>query len=125
MARSIFVVQTNAEAGRDDDFNDWYSNVHIPEILALPGFVAAQRFLLARIPGDPASESYAYQYLTIYEVDCPPEEAKAVLGQAKSGPSPLSMTDTIGPIRSGTFFTEMGPRVTADAVAGPTAHGAK
>ena len=119
MARSIFVVQTNAEAGRDDEFNDWYSNVHIPEILALPGFVGAQRFLLARIPGDAASEAYAYQYLTIYEVDCAPEAAKAMLEQTKSGPSPLSMTDTIGQVRSSAYFTEMGPRVTADAVAGP------
>lgn len=114
MARSIFVVQGNAEPGRDGDYNEWYSNTHIPEVLALPGFATAQRFRLARIPGDPGSASYAYEYLTIYEVDCPPEEANAILEEAKSGPSQWSPTDTSSPVRSSAFFTELGPQIVAN-----------
>ena len=38
------VVQTGpVSAEREDEYNDWYSGTHIPEVLAIPGFVAARR----------------------------------------------------------------------------------
>lgn len=64
--RYKFVVLTNAVEGRDDEFNDWYSNVHLRDVLAIPGIVKAERFRLAsaqRQPGQP------YGYLAIYEIE--------------------------------------------------------
>ena len=44
MPKGVMVVQTGCEPGREDEYNDWYSNTHIPEVLAVPGFVGARRF---------------------------------------------------------------------------------
>src|SRR3546814_16369245 len=41
--RLLYIVLTNATPGDDEQFNDWYTNTHIPDVLAVPGFVAAQR----------------------------------------------------------------------------------
>jgi hypothetical protein len=66
VARHTFVVFTNAADGRDDEFNDWYNNRHLHDLLSTEGFVAAQRFRLADMnPG----QDFAHQYLALYEVE--------------------------------------------------------
>ncbi len=68
MSRYKLLVATNAVAGRDDEFNNWYNNQHIPDALEVPGYVAAQRFALAgvQMPGAPASP---WRYLAIYDIE--------------------------------------------------------
>jgi hypothetical protein len=67
MAKYSFLVLSNAESGREDEFNHWYTNRHIPDVLKVPGFVAGQRFVLSDEPT--ASSSTEWKYLAIYEVD--------------------------------------------------------
>ena len=74
MTRHIFVVQMNAVDGRDDEFNEWYYNVHIPEALAVDGFVAAHRFKISDTQR-PGTDAYPYRYLTIYEIEGDPAVA--------------------------------------------------
>ena len=42
--RTIQIVFSNPFEGKDDEFNEWYDNVHLPEVLALPGVISAQRY---------------------------------------------------------------------------------
>jgi hypothetical protein len=37
-------VFINPLEGRDAEFNEWYDAEHVPDVLALPGFVRAERF---------------------------------------------------------------------------------
>lgn len=69
-ARELFLVFTNAVAGRDDEFNRWYDEIHVPDILDLSGVVSAQRYSLQ--PSERpkmAPNPTAHRYLTIYEVE--------------------------------------------------------
>lgn len=52
---------------RDTDLNDWYDNVHLADVLDLPGFTAAQRFISAGI--DLTGEPWVTDapYLAVYE----------------------------------------------------------
>ena len=64
MPKGIMVVQSRpSDPAREDEFNDWYSNTHLPEIRAVPGFVAARRYKVH----DTAAGGYSY--LAIYEID--------------------------------------------------------
>lgn len=49
MTRQVykFVVLTNAVEGRDAEFNDWHSNVHLADVVAIPGILRAERYELA------------------------------------------------------------------------------
>ena len=40
-----FVVFTKPVPGQDAVFNNWYDHQHMPDVLRVPGFVAAQRFV--------------------------------------------------------------------------------
>jgi hypothetical protein len=60
----LHIVQTSPTPGREDEFNEWYENVHVPQILTLPDFVSGQRFrLLAQDPFE------GPRYLAVYEIE--------------------------------------------------------
>jgi hypothetical protein len=60
------VVQSSPrEDALEDAYDAWYRDKHIPELLAVPGFVSARRY---RVHGDPADPS-AHRYLAVYEIE--------------------------------------------------------
>ncbi len=114
MARHILLVLSNAAGGRDDEFNDWYTNVHLREVLAVDGFVAAQRFRLADAqlqPDRPAS----HRYLAVYEIEAEDvnEPQQALLTGVTSGAIPLSDTLDLASLTT-LAFTPITDRVTAN-----------
>ena len=42
MAATLLVF-SDPVAGREDEYHTWYTETHLPELLTLPGFVAARR----------------------------------------------------------------------------------
>ncbi|MCZ6710200.1 MAG: hypothetical protein O7B25_07545 [Gammaproteobacteria bacterium] len=92
MSKFILVVQSNATGGADDEYNDWYNNTHIGEVLQLNGFTAAQRFTAK---GDPVAGSSSHRYLAIYEMET--DDPQAVLDSlsAAVGDGTIHMSDAI------------------------------
>jgi hypothetical protein len=58
------VVLTSPTAGREDEFNEWYENVHVPQVLRMPGFLSGQRFRLVD-----STPSDLPRYLAVYEIE--------------------------------------------------------
>ena len=66
MSRYTFVVMTDPVVGREDEYNDWYTNTHLGDVVKVDGFVAAQRFRLAQT--DPEQKA-PHRYLALYEIE--------------------------------------------------------
>jgi hypothetical protein len=64
MPKGIMVVQSSPAEGREGEYNEWYSQTHIPQLLEIPGFVSARRF---RVSGE--QQSPGHQYLAVYELE--------------------------------------------------------
>ena len=60
MARAVMVILTEVPAGLESDYNRWYNEVHLPEVLAIPGVLSGRRF---RINGD------GVRYMALYELE--------------------------------------------------------
>ena len=60
------LVFQDAVSGQDDAFNAWYDKVHAPELLAIPGFVGAQRAIYSGF--DQAKPIYWPRYLVTFRV---------------------------------------------------------
>lgn len=60
------IVMSNPVPGREDEYNDWYDNRHMDDVLSIPGFVRVQRFEYA---ASLSGESSGFKYLSIYEID--------------------------------------------------------
>ena len=52
--------------GKEDEFNDWYNNIHLQEVVAIDGFISAQRYELTAAQQMPEQE---YKYLALYELE--------------------------------------------------------
>jgi len=45
MQKWVLVVETNCnDADKESEFNDWYNNIHVPDMLETPGFMRTTRF---------------------------------------------------------------------------------
>jgi hypothetical protein len=105
------VVFSNAVEGKDKDFNDWYQNTHLKQIVGIKSFKVAQRFRFHAniIPGsgDPA------RYMAIYDIET--DDIGAALGAmgelAASGRMPLP--DSMAQPIVGAVYEEFGEIVKA------------
>ncbi len=59
------VIMSNPVPDREDDYNDWYQNIHLGQLVALPGFKSARRYRRAGSLG----EGETYPYMAIYEIE--------------------------------------------------------
>ncbi len=68
MIEAVLVVLTNAVAGREADFDDWYTNIHMRDALRFRGSIAAQRFKWAARQAQDYPAGYGWDYMALYEV---------------------------------------------------------
>ncbi|WAH97662.1 DUF4286 family protein [Arthrobacter sp. MMS18-M83] len=108
MPTSIYFVQTNAVSGEDEAFNQWYDAVHIPQILQIPGFVAAQRFEFD--PKATTAPAPDYRYAAVYEVEGSGADAAAALRRAIPY---LQMSETLDASRSLVLYKAITDRIVA------------
>mgnify|MGYP001821905945 CR=1 FL=1 len=108
MARYKMVVMSNPVEGREDEYNDWYQNVHLGELVALEGFKSARRFRLARS----LVEGETFPYLAIYEIETGDINAvlQNLIGVAES--DGLTMSEAIDTARTrAVVYEEFGEEV--------------
>jgi hypothetical protein len=101
-----WIVLTNATQGSDATFNDWYDDVHIPDLLRVPGIVSARRFELA--PVQMTSEegqmkvvstgdaSLDYRYLALYAIETDDLEAVLEEVRVRAGTSEMVLSPALG-----------------------------
>ena len=72
MARYIMMAFTNPIPGKEDAYNEWYNSCHVPDLLTVPGLVAAQRYKAADVQppdGFPGYQPMPYGYLNLVELE--------------------------------------------------------
>jgi len=77
MPKAIMLVQSNpSHPDREDEYNDWYANTHIPEVCAIDGITGATRYKLS--DATPLGPD-AHRYTAVYELDS--DDLKGVLDE--------------------------------------------
>lgn len=110
MAKLWLVVLTNPVEGREDEYNKWYTESHLDDVLAVEGFLAAQRFEF--VPGKLSREA-PYRYLAVYEVDEDSRErAERALLETAGGPG-MPISEAMDKGRATWWFTSITDRVEA------------
>jgi hypothetical protein len=100
---TMMLVFSGPVPGREADYDQWYEHTHLPELLALPGFISAQRWsqssTAASVGGDPPHGN-----LAMYELEGDGEKAFAAMMDAFAAGT-VHMTDAIdqGTIRLWAF----------------------
>jgi hypothetical protein len=116
MAKYTFVVLSNPTTpGQEAEYNEWYNKIHIPDVLNVPGFVAAQRFKLA--DSQFADGKPAHRYLALYELETDDLKGSFKELQKRVGTADMFMSDAIDMKGlSASTFTPVAERVLAKDV---------
>ena len=108
MDKYILLVHSNPTDGKEAEFNEWYDEVHLGEVLEIQGFKAAQRFKVAVEPGMDAT---GHGYLALYEVEAEKaQDALDALGKAIGGGMNLSDAIDLANV-SVALYSPLGERV--------------
>ncbi len=107
--KHLVVVLTEPTAGRDAEFNDYYENLHLDEVLATTGWLSAQRFKLS----DQQGMACPLPYLAVYEVEA--DDAQSILAGLNATRPQRVQSDALNRKTAGAWvFSEIGPRHTGD-----------
>ena len=101
MARYTFLVFSNPVAGQEEEYNRWYTQQHLGDVLRVPGFVAAQRFKLPQ--DDPAAPA---PYLAVYEIESGDVQKTLAQLNERAGTSQMLLSPALDVDRVKTFLYE-------------------
>ena len=103
--KHVVVVLTEPTTGREEEFNDYYENLHIDEVLATTGWLSGQRFKLSEETGT----SCPLPYLAFYEVEA--DDASDVLATLNETRRDRVQSAALNRRTAAVWvFTETGPR---------------
>jgi hypothetical protein len=94
MAKYTLVVLTNPTPGKEAEYNRWYNEQHIPDVLNCKGFVSAQRFRMSDTQMG-ANADKSYKYLALYEIETDDLNASIKDLQSRSGTADMVLSDAI------------------------------
>ncbi|HEY3654725.1 MAG TPA: hypothetical protein VGL34_07025 [Steroidobacteraceae bacterium] len=80
---------SNPMPGQEDEYNRWYTDDHLKDVVAVAGFASAERF---KVVMEATDRLLPGKYVAIYEIDADdPKAAFAQLGKdSEAGKLPLS-----------------------------------
>jgi hypothetical protein len=124
MGKHTWAVFTNPVPGKEDEYNRWYNDVHLGDVVKVPGIVGAQRFALSQnqMVQDPETlelgtkqtekASLPWKYVAFYEIDTDDLDGvfKELAGRAGTDQMPLS--DALGERVATWCFQAVSPKVT-------------
>jgi hypothetical protein len=111
MARFVQLVLTNPVEGEEEEFNRWYTEDHIPDVLGVDGILSAQRL---EYIDSLFSEGCQFKYAAIYEVEADNlEAATTALSSALRESGRMRSSKTLDRDFRQWYFSPMGEKATA------------
>lgn len=88
--RYIVEVSSRALPGRDAEYDRWYGEVHVGEVLALPGFKSVERFRRLSMAGEPTGE-----FVALYTVET--DDPGGLVQSLFAATPTMTLTDAMDP----------------------------
>jgi hypothetical protein len=99
--RGVFVTYNQPLTPADtDEYHRWYSKQHLPDVLACPDFIRAQRFGITGVSLSPSPWVTTLECMNIYEHSCETvEEYNDAFAHVRAGiaSGKIKMTSTLTP----------------------------
>lgn len=106
----ILTALMNAAPGREEEFNRWYEEQHLQDVLSIDGMLGATRY---RVSDAVHADGAPWIYLTIYEVEAgAAAQVAQELGRRRGTPA-MQMSDAMDDARLGWFFEKISERSVA------------
>lgn len=114
MPHVIDLVQTNPKPGREEEFEAWYRDRHVYDLLKVPGILSAQRY---RWTGNRREEGEGYEgmpepfkHIVIYETEGDPKDILKDIERLRNA-GEIPWTDALDPVFSAFFYESIGDKI--------------
>jgi hypothetical protein len=107
----LLLLQSNAAAGREEEFHEWYDNRHVPDLLAVPGIVSAQRYAVSALQ---PLQPQGHRYVALYEIETDDLARTMATIRERSGTDLMPMSDAMSADRVAFFLEPVGERKTLE-----------
>jgi len=108
MAKHVWLVFTNATPGDDSEFNRWYDEIHIPDLLKVPGVISARRAEITEVQMDRQGDDLLittaagigakFKYLARYYLDMDSVDAFLREVQRRANTPDMVISETLGDV---------------------------
>lgn len=104
-AREFLLVWNGPIAGQEQEYGRWYDEVHLPDLLRIPGCMAAQRFRRLDAAYPPDADKAFHQFFCLYELS----DRHAVMREipVRRGTAAMPMTDALDRTSSQATYAEL------------------
>lgn len=108
------VVLTNPVEGKEEAYNDWYTNTHLHDVVQIPGIVSAQRFRMTATQRTDTPPG-PWKYLAVYNVET--DDLNSVINElaARRNTPKLRGTDALADERLAYYYEPITGIVTKPA----------
>jgi hypothetical protein len=89
MTTHCLIVYSSPTTGREAEYNTWYNDQHIPDVLRVSGFTGAERFKL------PPTEAEPIRYVALYYMNSTDPDAALAELTKRAGTPEMVMSDAI------------------------------
>ena len=107
MPRYKFIVMSSPIESGVEEFNRWYAARHLPDMLAVPGIVSAERGQI--VAGMSEDGSAAPRYVATYEIQSDDIMATLTDLNSRADTDAMQMSETIDRTSITTFLYEIMP----------------
>jgi hypothetical protein len=90
MKRFAYVIFSRPTPGQEQEYNRWYTDEHLGDVLRVPGVLAAQRFKLAQ-----ADAAAPAPYLAVYEIESDDVQRTLAEIAARAGTSDMPISPAL------------------------------
>jgi hypothetical protein len=104
----VLLAFTNAQGGREQAFDRWYTDEHVPRVLEVEGVVGARR--LEAVDGLEDGPQHPYRFLAVYDIAAG-ESAATAERLVTVGPP---MSEDVEGVPAAWCYEEVAPHVAAD-----------
>jgi hypothetical protein len=115
-----FLAFTNPVEGKEDEFNQWYDEHHVIDVLNVPGHVSARRFRLSPTQFQFNTVTPTHRYLALYDIET--DDIQGTLQEIvnRAGGADMVMIDAIDmSTLSAPVYEEITPTILAKDVLRP------
>ena len=103
--KQLVLILTEPTAGKEDEYNDYYNNLHLGEVLETTDLQTAQRFKLVGEVGEPCP----LPYLAVYETEA--DSAEDVLQNLNENRAQRQQSDALNKRSARVWvFEEISPK---------------
>ncbi len=107
MNKTLMVVGSNvSSAEQEAEFNDWYTNQHLDDVIGVEGIISATRYGLSSVRPLAETEESSFRYLALYEIETDDLESLSKNLQEALADGRIPVTDSIE-IVTVDFFTPL------------------